>query len=94
MLLLSALFFYEEYPDDFLHCAGEEDEVCGGGNLRKERSFAVRDDDLGWRPHFSSDCPSLASDVRWFSPWGGAICFSRKKIPVLKNNCIFVLSIC
>ena len=33
LLLLSALFFCEGYSDDFLHCAWEEDEVCGGGDL-------------------------------------------------------------
>ena len=33
MLLLSALFFCEGYTDDTLYGAGEEDEVCGGGDI-------------------------------------------------------------
>lgn len=33
LLLLSALFFREGYPDDSLHGAGKEDGVCGGSDL-------------------------------------------------------------
>jgi len=29
LLLLSALFFHYRHKDDFLHSAGEEDELCG-----------------------------------------------------------------
>lgn len=33
LLLLSALFVREGYPDDPLHGAGPEDGVCGGGDM-------------------------------------------------------------
>ena len=33
MLLLQALFVCEGYTDDFLYGAGEEDGVCGGGDM-------------------------------------------------------------
>ncbi len=33
LLLLSALFLHQGYPDDLLYCAGEEDGVCGGNHL-------------------------------------------------------------
>ena len=33
MLLLQALFFCEGYTDGTLYGAGEEDEVCGGGDM-------------------------------------------------------------
>jgi len=35
LLLLSALFLREGYPDDPLHGAREEDGVCGGEDLRE-----------------------------------------------------------
>lgn len=37
-LLLSALFFCEGYSDDFVYGAGEEDGVCGGGDLTKTKN--------------------------------------------------------
>ena len=33
MLLLQALFVCEGYTDDTLYGAGEEDGVCGGGDM-------------------------------------------------------------
>ena len=42
LLLLSALFFHQGYTDDTVYCAGEEDEVCGGGNLMSDvRRFSL-----------------------------------------------------
>lgn len=35
LLLLSPLFFHQRYSDDILHGAGEEDGVCGGGDINK-----------------------------------------------------------
>lgn len=33
LLLLQALLVCEGYPDETLHRAGEEDGVCGGGDI-------------------------------------------------------------
>lgn len=33
LLSLSTLFVREGYPDDSVHRAREEDEVCGGGDM-------------------------------------------------------------
>lgn len=36
LLLLSALFVREGYPDDSVHRAGEEDDVCGRGDIEND----------------------------------------------------------
>lgn len=44
LLLLPSLFLHQGYPDDLLHSAGEEDEVCRRNDLKYSTTRIVKPD--------------------------------------------------